>query len=350
MRTTRWSFLALAAIPLFLSYFNPAQAPSLTGWVTHSLQKVRPFDAETAGAEHAVKIHAARNEFEPFQIVLRADGHDLDDVDVEVTDLRGKTSIVPSANYVTVYLERYLNLVRPSSVTGGTGEWPDPLVPRIDRYENQKRNGFPFKLISGRNQPIWVDVYVPPSTTPGMYSGQVRVLVAGKARLSLALDLEVWDFELPSTSTLVTTFGFSGNSAVRGHYGRYTSDDDIDSLTRLYAKAGLLHRITLDTHVGVSPAVNVTAGKVHLRWDRYDRVNQPFMDGLIFAAGQPLSGARATSIVMQTPPVLTTPEQKIEFWRQISEHFRAKGWFDRLFDYLWDEPKPKDWVDPFSSE
>src|SRR5438876_3966279 len=195
MRTTRWSFLALAAIPLLLSYFNAAQAPSLTWWVTHSLQKVRPFDAETTGAEHAVKIHAARNEFEPFQIVLRADGHDLDDVDVEVTDLRGKTSIVPSANCVTVYLERYLNLVRPSSVTGGTGEWPDPLVPRIDRYENQKRNGFPFKLISGRNQPIWVDVYVPPSTTPGMYSGQVRVLVAGKARLSIPLELEVWDFE-----------------------------------------------------------------------------------------------------------------------------------------------------------
>ena len=39
---------------------------------------------------------------------------------------------------------------------------------------------------------------------------------------------------------------------------------------------------------------------------------------------------------------MTTPAQKIEFWQQISEHFRAKGWFDRLFDYLWDEPKPKD--------
>ena len=57
----------------------------------------------------------------------------------------------------------------------------------------------------------------------------------------IPVELEVWDFQLPSTSTLVTAFGFSGNSAIRGHYGKYTSDSDIDELTYLYEKAALWH-------------------------------------------------------------------------------------------------------------
>src|SRR5207244_1138300 len=111
--------------------------------------------------------------------------------------------------------ERYLDLKTPSSITGGTGEWPDPLVPRVDRYAGEKRNGFPMKLTGGRNQPIWIDVYVPPSAPAGMYHGEVRVSAAGKPQLGIPVDLEVWNFQLPSTSSLVTAFGFSGNGAVR---------------------------------------------------------------------------------------------------------------------------------------
>src|SRR5689334_16642466 len=136
---SRWPLFALAALPLALGYITPAQSPAFAWWTTHSLEKVHPFDPEPQEAEHAVKISAARNEFEPFQVVLHADHQDISGIDVEVTDLRGKAGILP-ARCIEVYLERYLNLARPSSITGGTGEWPDPLVPRIDRYANEKRN------------------------------------------------------------------------------------------------------------------------------------------------------------------------------------------------------------------
>jgi Domain of unknown function (DUF4091) len=49
-------------------------------------------------------------------------------------------------------------------------------------------------------------------------------------------------------------------------------------------------------------------------------------------------------VAMPAPEVLKTSEQQIEFWRQTVEHFGKKGWFDRLFVYLWDEPKPKDFA------
>jgi hypothetical protein len=340
---SRWPFIVLAAIPLALSHLSPSPKQPLAWWTTHSLDKVRPLDPEPQTANHDIKIEAARNEFEPFQVVLHADGADIGGVDIDVTDLRGQTDVLSSEKYISVYLERYLTLTHPSSAGGATGDWPDALVPRVDRYANETRNAFPFKLTGGRNQAIWIDVYVPPSIHAGTYSGQVRVMVAGKPQVNIPLELEVWNFALPSTSSLVTTFGFSGNAAVRGHYGKYTSNQDIDALTTLYQKAALWHRITLDTSAGVLPLVRTTNGIVQVQWDEYDTVIHPFVDGMAFAAGQPLYGARATSVALTTPPLLTTPEQQIQFWRQTAEHFRQKGWFDRLFNYLWDEPQPKDY-------
>ena len=343
MTMSRWPFLPLAAIPLVLGFLRPAPSPALVWWTTHSLEKIRPYDRVPEYAPQSVKIQAARNEFEPFQVVLRAESPAIDAVDIEVTDLRGKSGVIPSAKYISVYLVRYLNLKTPSSVTGGTGEWPDPLVPRVDRYANERRNAFPFKLTGGRNQSIWVDVYVPPSTPAGSYSGQVNILVSGKPRLSIPLDLEVWNFQLPSTSSLVTTFGFSGNSAVRAHYDSYTGSKDIEDLTRVYHKAALWHRVSLDSNAGVAPALAIKDGHVKLSWDTYDSVVEPFMDGTVFTSNDPLSGARATSLAMTTPSLLlTTSGQRIEYWRQIAAHFRKKGWFDRLFHYVWDEPQPKD--------
>lgn len=342
---TRWPFLPLAAIPLVLGLLRPAApSPALAWWTTHSLEKVRPYDRIPEHAPQSVKIQAARNEFEPFQIVLRAESRAIDAVDIEVTDLQGKSGVISSAKYISVYLERYLDLKKPSSVTGGTGEWPDPLVPRVDRYSNERRNAFPCKLTGGRNQPIWVDVYVPPSTPAGLYSGHVNIMIAGKPQLSIPLDLEVWNFQLPSTSSLVTTFGFSGNSAVRAHYDSYTGSKDIEDLTRVYHKAALWHRVSLDSNAGVAPALSIKDGHVQVSWDTYDSVVEPFMDGTVFTSTDPLSGARSTSLGVTTPVfLLTTAEQRIEYWRQIAEHFRKKGWFDRLFHYVWDEPQPKDY-------
>ena len=338
----RWPLLALG-LPLLLGFLVLTPKPALVWWTTHGLEKIHPFNSRPQNAAQEVKIQAARNEFEPFQLVLRAEGQNIDGVDISVTDLHSNRGVISSDKYISIYMERYLNLTVPSSLTGGTGEWPDPLVPRVDRYTRQRRNAFPFSLISGRSQPVWIEVFVPPSTPPGLYRGEISVLIAGKSESKIPLNLEVWNFELPSTSSLTTTFGFSGNSAVRRHYGRYTSDKDIHDLTYLYQKAALWNRISMDSNAGVAPLVAVGNEGVKVRWDAYDSVIAPFMNGVVFSTDEPLYGAKATSVAIHTPHVLATDEQRIQFWRQTAEHFRQKGWFDRLFHYVWDEPKPKDY-------
>jgi hypothetical protein len=339
------SFLVgFAAIAVVLSMMRPVPAPSLKWWTTHSLEKVRPFQLEPEGADHIVRIHAARNEFEPFQVVLRPEGQDIDAIDVEVTDLRGPSSAISSEKYITVYFEKFLDLTVPSSVDGGTGEWPDPLIPRVDRFANEKRNAFPFKLTAGRTQPIWIDVYVPPSMPPGIYQGYVRILSDGKIRFAIPVELEVWNFELPSTPSLPTAFGFSGKAALKAHLGKYTSDEDVVAITRQYQKSAFWHRITLDPSASVAPVVRANNGNVRIDWTRYDNAMGPFMEGTAFKPGEPLYRERATSIVLHTPPNLSTDDQTIEFWRQAAAHFRQKGWFERLFNYVWDEPGTRDFA------
>src|SRR5205823_3950006 len=99
MPISRWPILLIAAVPLVLTSLERAPDPELSSWTTHSLEKIRPYDREPNGASQNVKISAARNEFEPFQVVLRADGHDIDAVDIEITDPQGKSAVIPSEKY-----------------------------------------------------------------------------------------------------------------------------------------------------------------------------------------------------------------------------------------------------------
>jgi hypothetical protein len=336
--------VALVALPFLLTFVKTYTTPELSWWTTHGVEKIRPYDPEPEKPEQKVKIYAARNEFEPFQVVLRAGVRDLDAVDVHVTELKGPDGAVVAEDNISIYLQRFLDLKIPSAIDGGTGEWPDPLVPRVDRYKHEKRSAFPFKMTRGRNQPIWIDVYIPRTARAGRYEGEVRVSVSGTSKLSIPVELEVWNFELPSTSSLLTTFGFSGMGALRQHFGKYTNDRQLYEMTFLYQKSALWHRISLHGGSGILPGFKIIDGDVKVQWDNFDDEAGPFMDGTVFSATDPLYGARATSISLRTPPALKIPEQQIQYWRQVAEHFRQRGWMERLFNYLWDEPKPHEFA------
>src|SRR5262249_3811276 len=85
---SHWYFLTIAAAPLLLSSIRGYDEPNITWWTTHALEKIRPYDKPLKGP-HAVRIATARNEFEPFQVVLRAEDRDVGAVDVDLTVLRG---------------------------------------------------------------------------------------------------------------------------------------------------------------------------------------------------------------------------------------------------------------------
>jgi hypothetical protein len=328
------SVFALAGFSTSLSTGIPAS--SVSWWIVSGLEKVRPADPVPSPPERSARLEAARNEFEPFQLVLSTASADTERIDVEASDLSGPQGAVIPARNVRLYLERNISLQLPSSVDRTAGEWPDPLVPRIDAYAGERRNAFPFELERGHRQVIWAEVYVPKTAAAGKYTGELRIRPDGLSGMSVPVQLTVWDFELPSTSSLRTAFGFSGVTALRKHRGSYTSDDDLFRISRDYQKAALMHRLSTYGGTMVSPPASFDGNSVRVDWTVYDREEGPFLDGAVFGAGDPLPGAKVTSADMRTRG--QTDEQKVLYWREWVRHFKEKGWSDRLYFYLWDEP------------
>src|SRR5207244_2612840 len=69
----------------------------------------------------------------------------------------------------------------------------------------------------------------------------------------------------------------------------------------------------------------------------------PFMDGTAMRKTDPLPGARSTSVDLMTPGDADTDLKKTLYWREWAKHFRDRGWLDRLFYYVKDEPREQDY-------
>ena len=332
-----------AALFLLTQPAGKAMTQDVNWWTTHALTKIRPQDPAPSDPKHSVEIFAGRNEFEPFQIVLRTTGPDLENVDVEASNLSGINGVSIGQANITVYLEHYLKLEHPSSIEGEAGEWPDPLIPRVDRYVGQRRNAFPFRLLRGRNQPVWVEVYVPPKTPPGEYKGKVRIMVGDEPEIGVPLTLRVWKFSLPSTSSLKTSFGFGAVPAQMQHHGHYNTDEDLYAISYIYRKAALLHRISIHGGTFNPPPFMEKGGRAQIDWGPYDKEVGPFLDGTVFSDSEPLAGAKAVSIDLRVPGNADTDSKKVLYWKEWVRHFAEKNWLDRLFYYVWDEPAADDY-------
>src|SRR6202012_1902645 len=80
-------------------------------------------------------------------------------------------------------------------------EFPDALIPKRDVFYGETRNAFPIDVPSDQNRVAWIDVLVPPGTPTGEYSGHLVVSANGLSQ-DVDVDVEVFDFEVPSTPTL----------------------------------------------------------------------------------------------------------------------------------------------------
>src|SRR5262249_39790338 len=147
------------------------------------------------------RVEAARGEHEPFQIVVRGPARAVRAAAGSLRSAAGATVAPPR-----LYRVGYLDVTTPSSVEGHAGPWPDPLIPAVDGYVGERRRAFPFDVPAGQVRAIWVELFVPEETAPGIYLGAVTVEAAG-ARADVPVELTVHRFALPRTSSLPVTFG-----------------------------------------------------------------------------------------------------------------------------------------------
>ncbi len=319
---------ALGVLPAGLwagAHLANAEAP----WAVAApaLEKLAPGSAP-AGAS-AIHLSAARGECEGAQVFARAP---IDGVRAQSAPLRLEGA-EPIA--VALYREAFVSVEQPSNLEGRAGRWPDPLIPAADAYFGEERAAFPASSAGPEPVAIYLEVCVPVQARSGLYRSELELTARGAVPTRMPVTLEVRRFAIPATSSLPTTFGFSGLSACLGH-GRPANPPCVDPLTRLYASAALRHRISLHG-MSMEPPPMRPGAQVHLDFSRYDAELSPFLDGTALA-----TGARFTSTDVRLHPAARTDDQKVAYWRAFAAHLRERGWLSRAFVYAEDEPRPED--------
>jgi hypothetical protein len=194
-------------------------------WAVDGMRRVELGEAPPAILSQTAELYAAKGEYEPFQIVIQAVSQAVKCTGVVVGDLVGPGGTVIPKSSVTLYREQYIHVLgssptpwqeeppwrggkdRVSNYPMGKGVYADALIPFVDPSNGQKPNharlvAVPFTLLPGRNQPIWVDVFVPRDTRSGTYEGVCEIVFGHGARETVKIALVVWDFELPLRPSL----------------------------------------------------------------------------------------------------------------------------------------------------
>lgn len=184
-----------------------------------------------------VSLFGARNEVVSFNLVLEAARKPARGVHVEISNFVGPGGAVIENKAVSkediwnfggrnieLFYIRYLEIKGVSTLTYNYWVADDNerhLPKRLRRPQDPSGRGLggwkdrpdhnkqypdiavpleletPFSIKAGKNQSIWVDIYIPKSTSPGKYQAKIGVYENGKRAWQIPVQLVVKSFSLP---------------------------------------------------------------------------------------------------------------------------------------------------------
>jgi hypothetical protein len=315
--------LVCGAFLLLLGAPRTAQAAQI--WTASSATKIRPYVSPPPAPPTTAQLSAAKNEFESFQVVVSGATTGATGMTMRLEGLSDGNGHSIGGRDVVLYREGIINVPQQTGGDGAAGWWPDALIPDVDPIVGEKRNAFPFDVAVGQSTAVLVDIHVPADAPAGDYTG--AIVVGGSVALRVPFRLTVWNFAVPSTSTLRTAFGMTWNGPCMGHGDGSCANAVYEELLRKrYVQAALDNHISIDTPYYTSALNPDGSGN----FDNFDRAAGSFLDG---TSPTRLAGAKLTAVqILQSGPTTATV---VSAW---SQHFRAKNWLPALFNYICDEP------------
>ena len=326
MRRTAFFFVLLLATGC-----SPARA-KMAVYAVDGFARVRPDDAVRVAS--SIHISAARNEYEPFQVVVHAGKRALSGVNATTTDLRSNSGGVISASNLTLYREHYVHVTIPSENSlEGRGWYPDALIPlapppaALKMKVKPRFAAAPFRVNARENQPVWVDVFVPKGTVPGDYTGIITVSADNEEALQIAVQLTVWNFTLPDTPSLRSNFGKLGTDIAKAH-GVEMNSEPFQTPEWNYAAELAAHRI--------SPIItNTDYPRVHddgtIDYARTHAALKKWID-TFHVTGFPLR-------LLGDDPTGRDRARNVTHLRAMYAYLKANGWENMAYVYVLDEPE-----------
>lgn len=179
-------------------------------------------------------VQIARNEYECFQVIANGP--------IQIFNISIEAS---STIQFQIHRAAYLNISNVSDCDGSVGFYPDALIPDTDVFVGEKRKVFPILVSATQSRSFWVDLFAHPEILSGNYT--LYKLSVHEFRIVLQLQVEVFRFALPSTSSFATAFGVYWTGILKGFYGSTWQQHGNESVvhTQRYADLALMHRVTL---------------------------------------------------------------------------------------------------------
>ena len=290
----------LTCLPILFAGAAPvAPATEARVWFQNSTTKV--FRDGPPGEAAGVRLTAAGNEVESFRIVVRAGDEPLRNVAVRISDLRTRDGVRIAPEGVALFRVAYVRLPN--------YDWPFPdALPPLRRGSD--RAWELGDVPASRNQPVWVDISVPADAEPGLYRATVAVHAQGLSVADLPVELTVWNFALPATPRSRTAFGLYVQGIAEQH-GVELGSAAHHSLVEKYAEMLVAHRA--------------------MPRDLIEPLESP-------ECARNLDDPRVNAFLLPYSDDQTVLKKR-------AAYVREKGWMDKAYLYVMDEPIHKEHLD-----
>ena len=331
-------------------------------WVADPLVKITrnvPVLGDVSVPTHtpkSVQIDAVANEFESGQIVVST-GANIKSLTAKIGAFSGPDGPKPQAklNFVGYVPVKRGTIDTPPEhlIAKAPCDLPDPLLD-----DNS------VAVDSGKNQPIWITVFVPKGAVPGDYSASVEISGDGET-VSVPVNVKVHSFTLPDARTLHVTNWFSPGNIAKAH-GVELYSEAYWKWLEVWARVMADHRQDTILTQPIDLIRGHDDGKGNLTFDfsQFDRFVELFkkagVSGIIegghlaertggawdaanFDGYYPVITMPDGSIRKNPSTTVTSEEHKLflsQFLPALQKHLEAKGWLDHYVQHLADEPIP----------
>jgi hypothetical protein len=236
---------------------------------------------------NTISLLAARNEVVGAQVILEKTGNTLSNVRLSASDLtNGTGGTIPASTSVEFFQMHY--------IYSGGAYYPEPAIPLAAPFATTFNIPDLNRNYSGKNQTVWMDIYVPKETLAGDYTGKLTISATELASpVTVNLKVHVSRIMIPDYPTFLVDLNGYSNPWSWG-----ANDGAVDRTTLRYFQVAHKHRVVPnalpygwsanvqsdrvpDTMSGSGPTLHATS------WSTFDRRYGPLFDGSAFSPSNP---------------------------------------------------------------
>ncbi len=303
---------------------NLFQNNNLRIWYAPGVEKVARNETVPKVHLDAIHVSLAKNEYEPFQLVLNPKA-DIEDLTINITSLMSGNDSLTSSNFELLAPD-YIKIKYPTDYYGSHNLWPDALPPIQEKISLKKI----------QNNPIWITVHAGKNQKAGIYRGEIKLCSEMFTRnIVVPIEVEVFNFTLPDNPSVETAYGVNINKEYHGNL----TPKQWQKIHDLYMKMCAEHRISPyypQAGAEIKTRYKGNPPKPIIDYSQFDSAMTRYLDHFHFTTFN--MGGIPTEILNHKR---YTPEFNRLFkltYSLIQKHLREKGWLDKAYWYWVDEP------------